>query len=137
MPTLWDDIAKTIKDGVTTVAEKTEELTKIGKIKVDIIGIKRNVEKNFAELGGKVYHLIVEEKESEIASHKEVQEIINRIKDLEKKLQQKNEELEKVKTKEEVKGKTKPEPKKASKPASTTTSATKPRTAKSKARTKK
>ena len=60
MANLWDDIARTIRDGVGTVVEKTEELTKIGKIKVDIINIKRNVDKNFSELGGKVYHLIVE-----------------------------------------------------------------------------
>ncbi|MFQ5606164.1 MAG: hypothetical protein ACE5HS_23075, partial [bacterium] len=68
MANLWDDIAKTIREGVDTVVEKTEELTKIGMIKMDIINIKRNVDKNFSELGGKVYHLLVEENKAQIAN---------------------------------------------------------------------
>ena len=54
MANLWDDIARTIREGVDTVVEKTEELTRIGRIKVDILNIKRKVEKNFSELGGRV-----------------------------------------------------------------------------------
>jgi len=45
MANLWDDIAKTIREGVDTVVEKTEKLTKIGKIKIDILNIKRNIDK--------------------------------------------------------------------------------------------
>lgn len=100
MSNLWDDIARTIREGVDTVVEKTEELTKIGKIKVDIINIKRNVEKNFSELGGKVYHLIVEESKTKVAAQKEVKEIIECVKILEQELQEKNLELKKIKSKE-------------------------------------
>ena len=102
MSSLWDDIAKTIRESVDSVVGKTEELTKIGKIKVDILNTKRQVEKNFSELGGKVYHMIAEEKKSQIAGNKEVKEIIARLKDLETTLEEKNEELERVKSKEEV-----------------------------------
>lgn len=100
MASLWDDIAKTIREGVDTVVEKTEELTKMGRTKVDIINIKRNVEKNFAELGGKVYHMIVEEKKTQIAGNKEIKEVIARIKDLERQLDEKNKELEQSKSSE-------------------------------------
>ncbi len=96
MSTLWDDIAKTIRDSVDTVVSKTEELTKIGKIKVDIINIKRNIEKQFAELGGTVYHLI-DEKKTSIASNADVKTIVEKIKKFEKQLNAKNEELEKMK----------------------------------------
>jgi len=99
MANLWDDITKTIREGVDSVVEKTEELTKIGRIKVDIINIKRNVEKSFAELGGKVYHLIVEEKAGQIADNKDVKEIIECVKILEKELREKNEQLKQVRTK--------------------------------------
>ncbi len=99
MSTLMDDIAKTIREGVDTVVEKTEELTKMGKIKVDIINVKRNVEKNFAELGGKVYHLIVEEDTNQIASNNEVKDLLEKIKVLEVKLDEKNTEMENVKHK--------------------------------------
>lgn len=122
MTNLWDDIAKSIREGVDTVVEKTGELTKMGKIKVDIINIKRNVEKNFAELGGKVYHLIVEEKSTQVAANKEVKELIECIKILEKELQEKNEEMKNVKPKNESAGESKPEVKK-------TTSSAKKKTA--------
>ncbi len=100
MPSLWDDIAKTIREGVDTVVEKTEELTKIGKIKIDILNIKRNVQKNFSELGGRVYHLIIKEKKTAISADKEATEIIECIKILEKELDDKKSELEKVKSKQ-------------------------------------
>jgi len=135
MANLWEDIAKTIREGVGTVVEKTEELTKIGKIKVNILNIKRRIEKDFTELGGKVYHLIVEEKKTEIATDKAVQRIVERVKELENQLQNKNRDIEKVKSKasvkEEVKEESKSKPKPKSKPEATSSTA-KPGTAKSK-----
>jgi len=101
MSKLWDDIAKNIREGFDTVVEKTEELTKIGKIKVDIINVKRNIEKNFSELGGRVYHIIVEENSTKIAGDQEVKELIECVKILEKELAIKNEELESVKSGEQ------------------------------------
>jgi len=96
MASLWDDIAKTIREGVDTVVGKTEEYTKIGKIKIDIINIKRNVEKNFSELGGRVYHLLAEQNKTQISADKEVKKIIDSIKLLEKELQDKKDEMDKV-----------------------------------------
>jgi len=103
MANLWDDIARTIREGVDTVVEKTEELTKIGRIKVDILNIKRNVEKNFSELGGRVYQLISKEKNAAISTDKEAKEIIECIKILEKELDDKKSELAKVKSKSKPK----------------------------------
>jgi len=100
MANLWDDIAKTLREGVDTVVEKTEELTKIGKIKIDILNIKRNVQKNFSELGGRAYQLIAKEKKTEISTDKEAKEIVECIKILEKELDDKKSELEKVKSKQ-------------------------------------
>ncbi|MFQ6112762.1 MAG: hypothetical protein ACE5NG_01595 [bacterium] len=138
MANLWDDITKTIKQGVDTVVEKTEELTKIGRIKVDILNIKRRIEKNFTELGGRVYHLIAEQNKTQIADDKAVNHVIEQIKNLEKELEQKNAELAKVRTKGESKEKAKPapKPKPASKPKPKSPTAAKSGTAKPKAETK-
>jgi len=136
MANLWDDIAKTIREGVDTVVEKTGELTKIGRIKVDILNIKRRIEKDFTELGGKVYHFIVEEKKTQIATDKEVQEIAERIKELENKLQNKNKEIEKIKAKEVTKDKPKSKPKPASKTIAKSPSAAKSGTANTKTEAK-
>ena len=98
MAKLWDDIAKTIREGVDTVVEKTQELTKLGKIKVDIINIKRNVEKNFSKLGGHVYHMIVEESKTQISGDKEVKELVDCIKILENELAEKKAELQNIRS---------------------------------------
>ena len=123
MANLWDDIAKTIREGVDTVVEKTGELTKIGKIRIDILNIKRNIDKNFSELGGRVYQLIAEEKETEISTDKEAREVIECIKILEKELDDKKSELAKVKSKKsstsESKSATKTEAKKTTTKKST------------------
>ena len=92
----WDDLTSMFKRGVSTVAKKTDEYTKIGKLKVDIIGIKREIDKQFTMLGGKVYQLIVEENNTKIASNDEVKQIIDEVKNLNEKLNQKKEELEQV-----------------------------------------
>jgi hypothetical protein len=123
MANLWDDIARTIRDGVDSVVEKTEELTKIGKIKVDVINIKRNIDKNFAELGGKVYHLVVEEKNTKVAGEKDVTDIIESVKILEKELEEKNAELKNIREKEGTNGESKTQKKTSAK----TTTRTKPK----------
>ncbi len=94
MADLWEDIQKTIREGMTTIAEKTEELTKIGRAKVEILNIKRQIERRFTELGGKVYHLIAEEGSARVASNSEVKDLIAAIKQLEKQLEDKRKEIE-------------------------------------------
>jgi phenylalanyl-tRNA synthetase alpha subunit len=92
----WDDLVNMFKKGVSTVAKKTDEYTKIGKIKVDIIGIKRDIDKKFNELGGKTFQLIAEEGNTKVAVNEEVKTIIESIKALNVNLDQKKEELVKV-----------------------------------------
>jgi len=139
MANLWDDIAKTIREGVDTVVEKTEELTRIGRIKVDILNIKRNVEKNFSELGGRVYQLISKEKKTAISTDKEAKEIIECIKILEKELDDKKSELVKVKSKKsgnsESKSATKTQAKKTTTKKSTAKSASSNKSSSPKAKT--
>ena len=92
----WDDLTSMFKRGVSVVAKKTDEYTKIGKIKVDIIGIKRDIEKQFNALGAKVYQLIVEENNSKIASNEDIKEILDKVSGLNKSLNEKKDDLEKV-----------------------------------------
>ncbi len=92
----WDDLTSMFKRGVSVVAKKTDEYTRIGKIKVDIIGIKRDIEKQFSTLGAKVYQLIVEENNTKIASNEEVKAVLDKVSELKKSLNAKKDELEKV-----------------------------------------
>jgi methyl-accepting chemotaxis protein len=93
---LVDDLTNAFKKGIGVLARKTDEYTKIGKIKVDIIGIKREIDKKFNELGGKTYQLLVELKDTKIAANDEVQQLITGIQNLNEQLKQKKEELDRV-----------------------------------------
>ncbi len=91
-----DDFSNVLKRGISTIARKTDEYTKIGKIKVDIIAIKRDIDKKFNELGAKTYQLIVEQNNTKVAANEEVQKLIEDVKALNKQLQDKKDELERV-----------------------------------------
>jgi len=70
-----------VKEGATVVKEKAEELTEEGKKQYKIFEIKTKVQKEMAELGGRVYDLSSQVKNPFLDS--KVKAIINRIKKFE------------------------------------------------------
>jgi hypothetical protein len=96
MKSLWAQIQQDMKEGWQVLTEKTEELTKIGKIKLDIVGIKRKIERQSTELGGKTYHMISEGRSFEISTSSDIRKIMDSIHDLEIDLQKKDEELKEL-----------------------------------------
>lgn len=95
--TLWEDIKKTVKEGVSVAAEKTEEYTKIGKIKVDILNIKRNIDKLYEDLGKEVYRLLSSGKKSDVAGNPKVEALFGKLKAQLAALKKKESEIEHVK----------------------------------------
>jgi hypothetical protein len=94
---LWESIRKGVTEFYASAAEKTDELARVGVRKLDIVGVRRNIGHEMADLGGRVYHMIVEEKNSVIAEDPEVKRHINSIKRLEAFLQDKEQEIENIK----------------------------------------
>ncbi len=90
-----------IRDGLELVVDKTEEYSKIGKIKVDIFTTKRNIEKQFTELGGRVYELVTDETAASVQDDDEVKKIIKDIKALEVQLADKEANIDLVKEEKE------------------------------------
>ncbi len=115
---LWEDIKKTVKEGFSTAAEKTEEYTKIGKLKVDILNIKRNIDKTFTDLGRDVYSLMKGAKKSDVTKNEKVTNHISQIDELKAKLKAKEAEIDTVR--KESASKEEPD----SKPESTSTKGT-------------
>lgn len=54
----WEKIKKSLKEGVQLSVEKIDEYTKIGKLKIDELGAKRKIDKNFADIGERVFDLL-------------------------------------------------------------------------------
>ncbi len=107
--TFWDEVKKTLKGGI----EKTEEYTKIGKLKVDIISIKRNRDKVFSELGREVFKVLDKSKQSTLQSNETMKKQVDEIKKFNSAIKSKEKEIEDIKKEaSEETPKESPEPKK-------------------------
>ncbi len=70
-----------VREGVVAFKEKAEELTEEGKRRLKIFELKAKVQREFAELGGRVYDLSSKVKNPMI--HNKIKTVIARIKKLE------------------------------------------------------
>lgn len=66
MDNVWEKIKKGLKDGAALSMEKIEEYTKIGKLKIEEFSAKRKIERNFVDIGERVFEFITDKKASEI-----------------------------------------------------------------------
>ncbi|MFC2077148.1 hypothetical protein ACFLT7_08705 [candidate division KSB1 bacterium] len=103
MAALWDRVRKSLREVGQAATEKTEEGIKVGRRKLEIANINRKIEKSFAELGGRVYQMLEEEKKADVASDEEVGTLITRIKELEKTTAGVEKEIERIKSEKEDK----------------------------------
>jgi len=70
---VWEKIKKGLKDGAELSMEKIEEYSKIGKLKIDEFTIRRKIERNFIDIGERVFNLVQEGKGEECVSDIAVQ----------------------------------------------------------------
>ena len=99
MDTLWNKVKKNLVEWYETAYDKTDELARIGKRKVEITGLNRSIEKHFSEMGGRFYDLIVEQghRGNKTADDEVIQRLVAEVKELETRLKQKEEEIESIK----------------------------------------
>ncbi|MBN1408520.1 MAG: hypothetical protein JW956_12055 [Calditrichaceae bacterium] len=95
--TLWNNIKKGLMEGIHTATDKTSEYTKIGRIKIDILGVKKEIEEKLLELGGRLYDKIVEKDQYDIQNDKYIMQLIEQVKELENELKKYSQELNRIK----------------------------------------
>ncbi len=106
----FDDAVQKIQEGMSALAAKTDELTQKGKIKFEIMSIKRDIDKSFNELGKVVYNLLVTDEKTVITGDDSVKSIRQKLNGLNEKLAAKNAEYETISQQnEETKAGTKEE----------------------------
>ena len=96
METTWEKIKKGMSEGLQNLSAKTGEMTHIGRLKIEIIAVKRDIEKAFIELGGRVYHNLEEKHEDDILSDHRIKKLVKDIKALELRLRTLEEKIEQV-----------------------------------------
>jgi hypothetical protein len=97
MPSLWDDIKSKVQKGVAVAADKTEELRKIGKVKVDIINVKRSLDNGYKDLGMAVHEHISSGKKGDVKQEAKIKDLVASIDGFVKSLAEKETEIEKIK----------------------------------------
>jgi len=100
MAELWDKIRKSLEDGYKVTKDKTEELTKLGKLKIDILSTKHKISKSFTEIGGIVYEANKEGKSPDVLESPEITVLVETIKGLENDLEEKESQYEEMTKKE-------------------------------------
>jgi hypothetical protein len=94
---MWDDIKKTVKAGFSVAADKTEEIAKIGRVKVEVLNLKKNINQAYEDLGREVHQSHGKEKSSPLAKDNRVKELFNKIEGYQKTLEEKETEIEMIK----------------------------------------
>ncbi len=95
-PTIWTKVRKGLAEGYHFAADKTDVYARIGKRRIAIIGINRNIERCFNELGEKVYNLLAAGGEGALADDLAVKELYGKIRALEEDLTAREAEIEQI-----------------------------------------
>lgn len=100
----WEKIKKSLREGVQLSVEKIDEYTKIGKLKIDELGAKRKIDKNFSDIGERVFDLIESGKDTEAASDLAVKKAVENIKSLRHDVAAINEKIDAIQEEAKKKG---------------------------------
>lgn len=96
MDGVWEKIKKGLKDGAALSMEKIEEYTKLGKLKVEELAAKRKIERNFIDIGERVYDLTEEGKAAGVADDLAIKKSVENITALREEIKDLNEKMSEV-----------------------------------------
>ncbi|MFO7914487.1 MAG: hypothetical protein R6U43_02205 [Candidatus Krumholzibacteriales bacterium] len=98
MDTLWDRVRKNLIEWYEVASDKTEEVARVGRRKIEMTGINRSIEKRMVELGGRVYDLISVEghRGNKTADDEKVRKLVKEIGRLEEELEIKEQEIKDI-----------------------------------------
>jgi hypothetical protein len=93
---MWDDLKKTVKDGFSVAAAKTEEFTKIGRAKLDLMNLNKSLNRTFQDLGVEVHAQITEGAKGPIPQNMKVKGLVEKIDKFRQSIREKELEMEAI-----------------------------------------
>lgn len=93
-----------VRKGLTDALDVAEDLTRKGRLKLEIQGWRGEIRTQMTELGGRVYQLAVEESAADVLADDTVTTIFARIKDLERKITETEQELQRLREESKAAG---------------------------------
>lgn len=91
-----DRLRKQIKEIYSVASEKTEEYARIGKKRLDILSLSRDVAREKRTLGERVYDLSRRESSASVLEDVTVRAILGRIESLEAEVQSREKEIDRI-----------------------------------------
>jgi hypothetical protein len=82
----WEKIKKSVREGAALSIEKIEEYSKIGKLKVEEFATKKKIERNYVDIGERVFELVESRKNTEIVNDPAIKKAIANIESLKEEL---------------------------------------------------
>ena len=97
---LWEDVRDWLSDATRSAIREAEDLTRRGRLKMDIVNLSRQVEKRMAELGGVVYDRLSSTPDAPVVTDEEIRGLVRKIAGLESERKRKQAEYEAERKKE-------------------------------------
>ena len=110
---LWSKISQTIKTGAETLVQETKELTKMGRLKVELMSLENERGRRLQEVGRKAYALY----RIGTAFPPELAQDFQAVDETEKRIEEKNREIEALKAEDEAREATRLEAERAAEKA--------------------
>jgi hypothetical protein len=92
--TLWDDVRVWLGDATRTAVKEAEDLTRRGRLKLELLRLSRDIEKAMAKLGGKVYDRMKKSPDEPVVADEDIRRVTRDIARLETELHAKQREYE-------------------------------------------
>jgi hypothetical protein len=93
---VWEKIKKSLKEGAVMSAEKIEEYTKVGKLKIDELSAKRKIERNFLDIGERFYDLAQDAREADAGADLVITKAIENVRALYAEIADINERIKEI-----------------------------------------
>ena len=123
----WENYRHKASEAVNKIIDATQRFTKIGRIRVDIMSLKREIDHQFNLLGKHVYDLAQENKLSTLADDGIVKAAVTKVNELKAQIAEKEAQIEELrKPRVEEKVEEKPEEAAAEAPAAEPATAEQP-----------
>jgi uncharacterized membrane protein len=91
---LWDDVRLWLTDATKTALKEAEDLTRRGRLKMDLMRLSRELEKKMADLGVKVYGRLSRAPDAPLVADEELKRLMREIAKIEAEVASNQQEYE-------------------------------------------
>ncbi len=97
MAPLWDDVKKAIVEGYVYASDKAEEVTQIGRAKVEILKLNRQMERLLGVMGSRVFEMFESDEQAAIPDDESLVGSVEKIRGFQKDISKWEKEIEQAK----------------------------------------